>query len=155
MHFPELHGDFKAYNVASHRHTPEIEQGLRDAGSAALQLTFTAHLLPIARGILTTSYVTLLNPTTTEEAHRVLESFYADEPFVRVHEVGSLPQIKHVAGSNLCDIGVVVDSRTKRLIVVSAIDNLVKGAAGQAVQNMNLMSGFDEHDGLKLAPLFP
>ncbi|HEX8833582.1 MAG TPA: N-acetyl-gamma-glutamyl-phosphate reductase [Abditibacteriaceae bacterium] len=162
MHFPELHGDYKAYNVAAHRHTPEIEQGLRDAvaqgasgSTTEFHITFTAHLLPIARGILSTSYATLSQPLTTEGALEILNARYANEPFVRVHPLGELPQIKHVAGSNFCDIGVKVDSRTGRLIVVSAEDNLIKGAAGQAIQNMNLMSGFDESAGLRLAPLFP
>jgi len=172
MHFPELHGDFKAYNVGAHRHTPEIEQGLRDAiksirpsdGSTVsghpengrtFAISFTAHLLPIARGILSTCYANLVNEMTAETAREILFHHYNNEPFVRVCNVDELPQIKHVAGSNFCDIGVKVDARTNRLIVVSAIDNLIKGAAGQAVQNMNLMSGFDETDGLKLAPLFP
>ncbi len=157
LHHPEVDGDFKAYKVAAHQHTPEIEQMLTMISSQTepLQLTFTAHLLPIARGILTTCYADLREPLTLEDAHRVLDLAYADEPFVRVHAPGSMPQIKHVAGSNFCDIGVAVDSRTNRLIVISAIDNLVKGAAGQAIQNMNLMNDFDEREGLMLAPLFP
>lgn len=157
LHHPELANDFKAYKVATHQHTPEIEQMLHrtSAEGSAVHVTFTAHLLPIARGILATCYATLREPLTTADALRVLENSYQDEPFVRVYPLGSLPQIKYVVGSNFCDIGVVVDERTNRLIVISAIDNLVKGAAGQAIQNMNLMSGFDETDGLKLAPLFP
>lgn len=157
MHHPEVDGDFKAYKVASHQHTPEIEQMLSLVASQAepIQLTFTAHLLPIARGILTTCYADLREPLTIEDAHRVLDLAYADEPFVRVRALGAMPQIKHVVGSNFCDIGVSVDPRTNRLIVISAIDNLVKGAAGQAIQNMNLMNGFDEREGLMLAPLFP
>jgi N-acetyl-gamma-glutamyl-phosphate reductase len=157
MHHPEVDGDFKAYKVTSHQHTPEIEQLLTMLSSEghAVQLTFTAHLLPIARGILTTCYADLREPLTSEDAHRVLDLAYADEPFVRVHDLGAMPQIKHVAGSNFCDIGVSVDSRTNRLIVMSAIDNLIKGAAGQAIQNMNLMNDFDESEGLMLAPLSP
>ena len=161
MHAPEVHGDFKAYNVASHRHTPEIEQGLTDAAGAGsrivpnLRVTFTAHLLPIARGILATCYATLRAPLSTDDALRVLAKRYENEPFVRLHESGSMPQIKHVVGSNFCDIGAIVDARTGRLVVVSAIDNLVKGAAGQALQNMNLMNTFPEDDGLKTAALFP
>lgn len=158
-HFPEHFGDFKAYNVASHRHTPEIEQGLTDAapGMKAL-VTFTAHLLPIARGILATSYAT---PTaefqnlTTEEWHQILERPYRGEPFVRVLPPGELPNVKYTAGSNFCDIGIKVDARTGRVIVVSALDNLVKGASGQAVQNMNIMFGFEETAGLGSAPVFP
>jgi N-acetyl-gamma-glutamyl-phosphate reductase len=157
MHHPEVHSDFKAYNVGTHRHTPEIEQELQSASgeSDAIAISFTAHLLPIARGILSTCYATLREKTTTETVHRVLESRYANEPFVRVLPAGETPQIKHVVGSNFCDIGVVVDERTNRAIVVAAEDNLIKGAAGQAIQNMNLMSGFDETEGLLAAPLFP
>jgi N-acetyl-gamma-glutamyl-phosphate reductase len=161
MHHPEVQADYKAYNVAAHRHTPEIEQGLVDAANAngetntSIHITFTAHLLPIARGILSTSYATLTEKMDTAAVHQVLQDRYADEPFVRVHPAGELPQIKHVAGSNFCDIGVKVDGRTNRVILVSAIDNLIKGAAGQAIQNMNLMCGFDETGGLMLAPLFP
>ena len=159
MHHPEISTDFKAYNVATHRHTPEIEQGLTDAfndqAAEPLRITFTAHLLPIARGILSTCYATLHHKTSIEQAQAVLQARYEHEPFVRVLPVGQLPQIKHVSGSNFCDIGVQVDKRTGRLIVISAIDNLVKGAAGQAMQNMNLMCGFDETSGLMSAPVFP
>ena len=157
MHHPEVDGDFKAYKVASHQHTPEMEQMLTQVSSEghAVQLTFTPHLLPITRGILTTCYAQLHEPLTAEDAYRVLENAYNDEPFVRLFPLGSMPQIKYVVGSNFCDIGVAVDARTNRLILVSAIDNLVKGAAGQAVQNMNLMNGFEECEGLMLAPLFP
>ncbi len=157
MHHPEVSEDYKAYNVAAHRHTPEIEQGLMDAAAdgTELRITFTAHLLPIARGILSTSYATLKQPMDTAEVHAIFQRRYRDEPFVRVHPPGQLPQIKHVVGSNFCDIGVQVDARTQRVIMVSAEDNLVKGAAGQAIQNMNLMCGFDETDGLMIAPLFP
>jgi N-acetyl-gamma-glutamyl-phosphate reductase len=158
MHHPEVHSDYKAYNIASHRHTPEIEQGLLHAqsdDSKSIAITFTAHLLPIARGILTTSYATLTGQLDTAAAQRVLAERYTAEPFVRVAPVGEVPQLKHVVGSNFCDIGVVVDERVNRLIIVSAEDNLVKGAAGQAIHNMNLMSGFPETDGLNFAPLFP
>jgi N-acetyl-gamma-glutamyl-phosphate reductase len=161
MHHPEVHSDYKAYNIASHRHTPEIEQGLLHAqgdDSRTIAITFTAHLLPIARGILTTSYATLTEKfpeLQTQDCHRVLKERYADEPFVRISPLGEVPQLKHVVGSNFCDIGVVVDERVNRLILISAEDNLVKGAAGQAIHNMNLMSGFSETDGLNFAPLFP
>jgi len=166
LHHPEMNGDFKAYNVASHRHTPEIEQGLQDAAGSVdiggphmsthvAPITFTAHLLPIARGILSTCYASLKQELSATQVHEIMANTYAGEPFVRVLAVGQMPQIKHVAGSNFCDLGVVVDARTNRAIVVAAIDNLVKGAAGQAIQNMNLMCGLDETDGLKSAPLFP
>lgn len=156
MHHPEVHNDYKAYNVGKHRHTPEIEQGLMDAsGKTDVKISFTPHLLPIARGILSTCYATLTDDVSTHQAHEILQQRYADEPFVRIHAAGELPQIKHTVGSNFCDIGVVVDERTRRLIIVSAEDNLVKGAAGQAVQNMNIMSGFEETSGLMFAPIFP
>ena len=158
LHHAEVSDDFKAYNVASHRHTPEIEQGLNDAltgSDEAALITFTPHLLPIARGILTTSYATLRAPLDTEAAHLILSERYAAEPFVRVQPIGELPQLKHTAGSNFCDIGVKVDTRTNRLIVISAEDNLVKGAAGQAIQNMNLMCGYEETAGLWSAAVFP
>ena len=156
-HFPEMHDNFKAYGVAGHRHTPEIEQALADAsgGDWSAFITFTPHLLPIARGILSTCYANLRVPLSPIEAHKVLSERYAPEPFVRVHPVGQLPQVKHIAGSNFCDIGMAVDGRANRLIVVAAEDNLVKGASGQAIQNMNLMCGFAETDGLKSAALFP
>jgi len=160
-HFPEMHDNFKAYGVAGHRHTPEIEQGLQDAlgnVSATVAITFTPHLLPIARGILSTCYANLKESHPEwdgGDAHKVLSARYADEPFVRVHPIGHFPQIKHVAGSNFCDIGVAVDERVNRLVVVAAEDNLVKGASGQAIQNMNLMCGFDETEGLQGAALFP
>lgn len=160
MHHPEVHADFKAYNVGTHRHTPEIEQMLQDAALQTSEtaertpISFTAHLLPVTRGILATCYAqTTL--ASTEAALEVLQLKYANEPFVRVHPAGSLPQIKHATNSNFCDIGAQVDTRTRRLIVVSALDNLIKGAAGQAVQNMNLMFGQEETSGLWFAPIFP
>jgi N-acetyl-gamma-glutamyl-phosphate reductase len=118
-------------------------------------LTFTAHLLPIARGILTTSYATLRGAHTAQSLHEILAARYENEPFVRVLPVGETPQIKHVVGSNFCDIGVAVDARTNRAILVSAEDNLVKGAAGQALQNMNILFGIHEREGLQSAALFP
>jgi N-acetyl-gamma-glutamyl-phosphate reductase len=165
FHFAEVHDNYKAYGVASHRHTPEIEQGLNDAASASgnhdlqARVTFTPHLLPIARGILATCYAapfgSLSENLTVEHAHEILQARYAEEPFVRVLAPGQLPNIKNTVGSNFCDIGVAVDARTERLIVISALDNLVKGASGQAIQNMNLMCGFDETAGLQNAALFP
>jgi len=158
FHFAELHDNFKAYGVANHRHRPEIEQGLNDAASnSEIQscITFTPHLLPIARGILSTCYATPTGELTSEKAHEILQDYYAREPFVRVLPLGQFPQIKSVAGSNFCDLGVVVDAHTNRLIVIAALDNLIKGASGQAIQNMNLMCGFEETDGLKSAALFP
>ncbi len=157
FHFSEVIGDYKAYNVGGHRHTPEIEQGLGDAinKSTFPPVIFTPHLLPIARGILSTSYAKLKKEVSSEEVYEVLSQKYAAEPFVRVLEPGQLPQVKQVAGSNFCDIGAVVNSRSGKLIAIGAIDNLLKGASGQAVQNMNIMCGFEETEGLKQAPLFP
>jgi N-acetyl-gamma-glutamyl-phosphate reductase len=155
LHHSEVSEDFKAYKIAAHQHTPEIEQALGDACGHEIILTFTAHLLPIARGILTTSYATVRGAQTTESLHQILASRYKNEPFVRVWPAGETPQLKHTVGSNFCDIGVQVDKRTNRAIIVSAEDNLIKGAAGQALQNMNIMCGFDESEGLRSAALFP
>ncbi len=160
-HFPEHVGDFKAYNVAGHRHTPEIEQALNDVSpnpddpEARAIITFTAHLLPVARGILSTCYAAPMLTMTSEAAHQILTECYAAEPFVRVLPLGNYPQIKHVNGSNFCDIGTKVDARTGRLIVISAEDNLIKGASGQALQNLNIMFDLPETMGLASAPVFP
>ena len=160
-HFPEYVGDFKAYNVGAHRHTPEIEQMLNDVSpnpddlQARAIITFTAHLLPVARGILSTCYAAPMTEMTTQEAHAILSERYANEPFVRVLPLGQYPQIKHVNGSNFCDVGTKVDARTGRLIVISAEDNLLKGASGQALQNLNIMFGLPETMGLNSAPVFP
>ena len=160
-HFPEYVGDFKAYNVGTHRHTPEIEQMLNDVSPGAdnpearALITFTAHLLPVARGILSTCYAAPMNEMTSEAAHEILSERYQREPFVRVLPLGEYPQIKHVNGSNFCDVGTKVDARTGRLIVVSAEDNLLKGASGQALQNLNIMFDLPETMGLESAAVFP
>lgn len=163
-HFPELHDNYKAYGVAGHRHRPEIEQALTDAaknpGDPDLQakITFTPHLLPIARGILATCYAAPFGEFAKlngADFYQILDHYYREEPFVRVLEPGQFPQVKNVAGSNFCDIGITVDTHTERVIVISALDNLVKGASGQAIQNMNLMCGFEETEGLRSAALFP
>lgn len=151
--FVEVYGTFKAYKVGCHRHLPEIEQGLSYLAGAPIEATFTPHLLPVSRGILTTAYARL---TKGAEAHGLLglySSFYKDEPFIRLMPQGQSPDISHVRGSNLCAIGVWADAKKKTAIVISALDNLVKGASGQAVQNMNIMSGFNETAGLEGAPL--
>jgi len=153
--FCEVNEGFKAYSVASHRHTPEIEQSLAAMAGQTVKITFTPHLLPISRGILSTCYATLTSEWTAAELVALFREYYRGEPFVRVYDAGSLPNVGYVRGSNFCDIGVAVDQRTGRVIVVSAIDNLVKGAAGQAVQNMNLMLGFPEEAALTALPLFP
>ncbi|NIQ98190.1 MAG: N-acetyl-gamma-glutamyl-phosphate reductase [Desulfuromonadales bacterium] len=151
----EVNEGFKAYGVGSHRHTPEIEQELSALAGTPVQLNFTPHLLPVNRGILSTCYFNLASAKNTSQLVEYFEASYAGEPFVRVLPEGELPNVSSVSGSNICDIGVVSDERTGRAIVVSAIDNLVKGAAGQAVQNMNLMIGADEATGLLDVPPFP
>jgi len=145
-HFVEVDGDFAAYNVFGHRHTGEIlEQLGLDGGS----LQFTPHLLPIPRGILSTIYVKLANPMTADELEQSLRSFYAGKPWVRIFGAAKLPQIKFSRNTNYCDIGFSLSPDGTRAVLVSCIDNLLKGAAGQAVQNMNLMFGFDEKAGLQ------
>ena len=153
--FCEVNEGFKAYGVGKHRHTPEIEQTLSDLAGVPVVVNFTPHLLPVNRGILSTCYANLQEKTDTARLIELFAAHYRDEPFVRVQPQGSLPNVACVRGGNQCDLGVVVDPRTQRVIVVSAIDNLVKGAAGQAVQNMNLMLGFDETAGLNIIPLYP
>lgn len=151
----EVNEGFKAYGVAGHRHTPEIEQTLSVLSGNQVQVSFTPHLLPINRGILSTIYASLRGEKTTAELIELYKQAYGGEPFVRIMPGGELPNIAFVRGTNFCDIGLVSDERTGRVVVVSAIDNLVKGAAGQAVQNMNLLCGFNEQLGLGIVPLFP
>jgi N-acetyl-gamma-glutamyl-phosphate reductase len=152
----EVNDGFKAYGVGgAHRHTPEIEQELSLLAGKALIITFTPHLAPMDRGILSTMYATPNKAATTEKLVKLYREFYAGEPFVRVLPPGKLPSTSFVRGSNFCDIAPLVDSRTGRIIVVSAIDNLVKGAAGQAVQNMNLVCGLPETMGLEGLAIFP
>ncbi|MCW9049225.1 MAG: N-acetyl-gamma-glutamyl-phosphate reductase [Deltaproteobacteria bacterium] len=153
--FCEVNEGFKAYGVANHRHMPEIEQELSILAGAQIAISFTPHLLPVNRGILSTCYADLLEDKTTDELISLYREFYADEKFIRVMPGNELPNIAFVRGTNFCDIGLVSDSRTGRVIVVSAIDNLVKGAAGQAVQNMNVMCDFNEALGLAIVPTFP
>lgn len=151
----EVNEGFKAYSVGNHRHTPEIEQTLSALAQQKVKVCFTPHLLPVNRGILSTCYASLRQETTTAALLQHYRSFYSGEAFIRICADGELPNIAYVRGANYCDIGLVVDQRTGRVIVVSAIDNLVKGAAGQAVQNMNLLLGFPETRGLEVVPLFP
>lgn len=146
--FCECTENTKAYKVASHRHTSEIEQELSNIAGENIMISFTPHLIPQKRGILSTIYVNLNRPSSSEELVEMYKEYYKNEFFVRVKEAGELPETKHVAGSNFVDIGVVYDKRLQRAVVVSALDNIVKGAAGQAVQNMNLLFGLDEKTGL-------
>jgi N-acetyl-gamma-glutamyl-phosphate reductase len=154
-HYPEANEGLMAYKIGTHRHTPEIEQELSALAGQPVTVSFTPHLIPMNRGILTTIYATVSKNADTETLHARYLEFYQQEPFVRVLPLGQFPNVRNVRGSNFCDIGVTVDPRTGRAVVVSAIDNLVKGAAGQAVQNMNLMMGFEETAGLNNAGFFP
>ncbi|MGH6932583.1 MAG: N-acetyl-gamma-glutamyl-phosphate reductase [Dongiaceae bacterium] len=153
--YAEVTEGIHAYGVASHRHAPEIEQGLSAAAGRAITVNFTPHLMPMSRGILSSIYVRLQNGATADDLRRTLESRYRGEPFVRVVASGQAPQTRHVRGSNHCLIGLFADRLPGRAIILSAIDNLVKGASGQAVQNMNLMAGLPETAGLEQEPLFP
>lgn len=153
-HFCECTENTKAYKVATHRHTSEIEQELSNVAKKPIMLSFTPHLIPQKRGILATIYVNLARKSSTAELVEIYKEYYKDEFFVRVCPEGELPETKHVAGSNFVDIGVVYDERLERAVVVSALDNIVKGAAGQAVQNMNIMFGLDEKTGLNTAGFY-
>lgn len=158
--FCEVNENMKAYGVAGHRHTPEIEEQLGYAGNCQVTINFTPHLVPMNRGILATEYAMLKRkPDGTlpsdEEIKAVYDKYYASEKFVRVLEKGVCPETKWVEGSNYVDINFVIDQRTGRIIMMGALDNLVKGAAGQAVQNMNLLFGLKESEGLELIPCFP
>ena len=155
-HFPEINESVSAYKISgTHRHTPEIEMALGGlAKGAHLTVTFTPHLIPMTRGILATCYATLLQPKTAEEVTELYAQFYADAPFVSL-VTDHLPATKHTLGTNYCHIGLGVDTRNNRVTIVSCLDNLVKGAAGQAIQNMNLMCGFAETAGLDLGGIWP
>lgn len=147
--------NIKAYGVAAHRHTPEIEQNFSEAAGKSVLINFTPHLTPMNRGILTTAYATLMEVTEIETIEDVFNKYYGDEYFMRLLPPGEFPQTKWVQGSNFVYLGFTVDQRTKRVIVSTAIDNLVKGAAGQAVQNMNIMFGWAENTALTMMPTFP
>ena len=151
----EVNENIKAYGVASHRHTPEIEEQLGYAAKEDVRISFTPHLVPMNRGILATEYATLTKQTTYEEVKAVYDKYYKEEKFIRVLDEGICPETKWVEGSNYVDINFKIDPRTNLIIMMGAIDNLVKGAAGQAVQNMNLMFGLPESEGLELVPMFP
>ena len=153
--FCEVNENMKAYGVASHRHTPEIEEQLGYASGEEVLINFTPHLVPMNRGILATEYATLKKEVTYEEVKAIYDKYYKDEKFVRVLDEGVYPETKWVEGSNYVDINFKIDPRTNRIIMMGAIDNLVKGAAGQAIQNMNIMFGLPESEGLDLVPMFP
>lgn len=153
--FCEVNENMKAYGVATHRHTPEIEEQLGYASGEKVLLNFTPHLVPMNRGILATEYAQLTREASYEEVKAIYDKYYAEEKFVRVLERDECPETKWVEGSNYVDVNFKIDARTGRIIMMGAIDNLVKGAAGQAVQNMNLMFGLKESEGLELVPMFP
>ncbi len=153
--FCEVADTFRAYNLTRHRHTPEIEQEVSLLAGEPVALSFNTHLLPISRGILSTIYTRLKKPMTLKEVHGLYAERYADEPLVRVLPIGTLPETRWVRGTMFCDIGLAVDERLGRLIILSAIDNLCRGASGQAVAGANLMLGLPEAQGLPIAPLMP
>ncbi|MCI8708521.1 MAG: N-acetyl-gamma-glutamyl-phosphate reductase [Dorea sp.] len=153
--FCEVNENIKAYGVGTHRHTPEIEEQLGYASGEDVVISFTPHLVPMNRGILVTEYAELKSGVTDGDVRSAYDRYYGNESFVRVLEEGRCPETKWVEGSNYVDIGFKIDPRTNRVILMGAMDNLVKGAAGQAVQNMNLMFGFKESEGLELVPVFP
>ena len=154
-HFAECNESVKAYNVLSHRHTPEIEGQLRELNENVISITFTPHLIPMNRGILSTCYGTLKKGYEYDDIKEIFEKYYHNEFFIRLTSKDIFPETKWVKGSNYCDIGFTIDENTDRIIIIGAIDNLIKGAAGQAVQNMNLMFNLEEDIGLKSIPMFP
>ena len=151
----EVNESIKPYGVASHRHTPEIEDQLSYASGEEVLINFTPHLVPMNRGILASSYAALKKKMSQEEVKAVYDKYYKDEYFVRVLEKDVYPETRWVEGSNFVDVNFKIDERTGRIIMMGAIDNVVKGAAGQAVQNMNIMFGLEENTGLKMVPMFP
>jgi N-acetyl-gamma-glutamyl-phosphate reductase len=154
-HFCETNENIKAYKIASHRHTPEIEEQLSYAAGKELFVTFTPQLTPMNRGILAVCYANLLQKVTYDDIKAIYTKYYGNEYFIRLTKENVFPETKFVKGTNFMDIGFSVDARTNRVIVIGAIDNLVKGAAGQAVQNMNIIFGLDEKTGLDYIPIFP
>ncbi|SER28075.1 N-acetyl-gamma-glutamyl-phosphate reductase [Gracilibacillus ureilyticus] len=155
FHFSEMQENFRAYQLGVHKHIPEIEQVLAGSAKEAVQVSFTPHVVPMTRGIMSTIYVDLKEKQSTKQLLELYKEFYKDKPFVRIREEGIIPQTKEVYGSNFCDIGLYADERTGKLIIISVIDNLVKGASGQAIQNMNIMNGWDETTGINQLPIYP
>ncbi|MGL5437750.1 MAG: N-acetyl-gamma-glutamyl-phosphate reductase [Lachnospiraceae bacterium] len=151
----EVNESIKPYGVATHRHTPEIEEQLTYASGHPVTISFTPHLVPMNRGILVTAYATMKEKLTDAEVKAVYDQYYKDEYFVRVLPEGTVPQTRWIEGSNFADVAFQTDPRTNRIVMMGAIDNMVKGAAGQAMQNMNLMFGLPENTGLKQIPVFP
>lgn len=154
-HYAEINENLKAYKLGAHQHIPEIEQVLTDETGNPITVTFTTHLVPMSRGIMITAYVNLTERISPNTVHDLYNKFYENHPFVRVRPAGKYPSTKEVSGSNCCDIGLHVDPRTNRLTIISVIDNLVKGAAGQAIQNANIMNDWDVRTGLHSIPMYP
>ncbi|NMH67423.1 N-acetyl-gamma-glutamyl-phosphate reductase [Bacillus sp. RO3] len=154
-HFSETQENLRIYKVHEHQHIPEIEQQLKAWDRGAGPITFTTHLIPMTRGIMATMYAELKSTYTTERLHNLYQEYYGNYPFIRIRPKGQFPSTKEVFGTNFCDIAIKTDSRTNRVTIVSVIDNLLKGAAGQAVQNMNVMLGLDETTGLHHYPIYP
>ncbi|MCR5488214.1 MAG: N-acetyl-gamma-glutamyl-phosphate reductase [Lachnospiraceae bacterium] len=153
--FCEVNESAKAYGVTTHRHTPEIEEQLGYAAGRSILVSFTPHLIPMNRGILATETASLTGDYTLQDISRIYEDYYGREPFIRLLPAGQCPETRFVEGSNYVDLGFQIDPRTKRIVMMGALDNLVKGAAGQAVQNMNVMFGFEETEGLRSVPMNP
>jgi N-acetyl-gamma-glutamyl-phosphate reductase len=153
--FSEVNENVKAYKPGKHQHIPEIEQAITELSGKESCIMFTPHLIPMTRGIMCTMYAELAEELSAKEIHEIYQEVYKNDLFVRVRPLGELPATKEVYGSNYCDIGLSVDHRTNQLTIVSVIDNLVKGAAGQAIQNMNLLGGWDEQTGIHQMPVFP
>ena len=153
--FSEVNGGVSAYNIAVHRHTPEIEQELSALSNTDIQISFSPHLIPMTRGMLSTVYINLKQDMSAEDLLEYFNNFYTDEPFIRILPLGEYANTHFTVSSNFCDIGVQVDIRNRRAIITSAIDNLIKGASGQAIQNMNLMLGISEKSGLSFPGIFP
>ncbi|CAM3114374.1 N-acetyl-gamma-glutamyl-phosphate reductase [Sporolactobacillus spathodeae] len=153
--YAEVNDSVKAYKLGAHQHTPEIEQELAAMSGEKSAITFSTHLIPMSRGLMCTIYATITKGYSEREWLDLYQSFYEKSPFVRIRPQGNWPATKEVVGSNFCDIGLSVDGRTRRLTVVSVIDNVIKGAAGQAIQNLNIIKGWDEKAGLSLTPVYP
>jgi len=154
-HYPDMNDNLLAYKVGNHRHTPEIEQELSLLSGTKIQINFTPHLIPMNRGMLSTIYAEVVKSFSQDELGKLYGDFYQDCPFIRIRDLNNLPQTKWVQGSNYCDIAPVFDERTGRIIIISTLDNLVKGASGQAIQNMNLMFGLEETAGIWFSPIYP
>lgn len=155
LHFPAVNENLSAYSVSGHQHIPEMEEQLSVLGDSLVKITFVPHLVPMTRGVFSTVYLERPGNMTVEELVQLYEDFYSGAPFVNVLEGGCLPGTKDVTGSNYCHLGLSVDARTGKVVILSVLDNLVKGAAGQAIQNLNLMAGFDEEEGLKGIAVHP